>query len=72
LTHSLQTGIISALAGVAFGVFFLVCLLIYYIWENRRRDARYGKPDEISASQELRDELATATDTELDSFRYVL
>ncbi|RFU27511.1 hypothetical protein B7463_g8822, partial [Scytalidium lignicola] len=66
------TGMTACLAGAAFGIFFLICLLLYYIWENRRRDALYGKPNELSTGEELQDELANITDTELHSFRYVL
>ncbi|KAJ6090059.1 hypothetical protein N7467_005275 [Penicillium canescens] len=69
---SYQTGIKAAMAGLAFGIFFLICLYVFYIWENRRRDRLYGSPREITEGEELQDELSNKTDHEIESFRYVL
>ncbi|KAJ5488434.1 hypothetical protein N7453_011888 [Penicillium expansum] len=66
------TGIRASMAGLAFGIFFLVCLSIYYVLENRRRDRLYRSPKEMSEIEELQDELSNETDHEIESFRYVL
>ncbi|XHG03980.1 hypothetical protein AWENTII_007263 [Aspergillus wentii] len=60
------------MSGLAFGIFFLICLLVYYIWENRRRDALYGSPSDLNENEELEQELSNKTDREIESFRYVL
>ncbi|KAJ5783273.1 hypothetical protein N7457_005047 [Penicillium paradoxum] len=69
---SYLTGIKASMAGLAFGIFFLVCLYIFYVWENRRRDRLYGSPMEMTETEELQDELSNKTDHEIESFRYVL
>ncbi|KAI9930749.1 hypothetical protein MW887_011506 [Aspergillus wentii] len=69
---SYPTGITAAMSGLAFGIFFLICLLVYYIWENRRRDALYGSPSDLNENEELEQELSNKTDREIESFRYVL
>ncbi|KAJ5120946.1 uncharacterized protein N7515_010334 [Penicillium bovifimosum] len=66
------TGIKAAMAGLAFGVFFLACLYVFYVWENRRRDRLYGSPRELTETEELQDELSNKTDHEIESFRYLL
>ncbi|RMJ26606.1 Allantoate [Aspergillus sp. HF37] len=68
---SYPTGIASAVSGLTLGAFFLCCLWVYYIWENDRRDKRYGLPSEMTDSDEMRDELSNKTDREIPSFRYV-
>lgn len=60
------------MAGLAFGIFFLICLFIFYALENRRRDMLYGSPREMTEAEELEDELSNKTDHEIESFRYVL
>lgn len=60
------------MAGLAFGIFFLICLYIFYALENRRRDRLYGSPTEMTETEELEDELSNKTDHEIESFRYVL
>jgi tetrahydromethanopterin S-methyltransferase subunit F len=67
-----QTGLIASVSGLAIGVLFLIALLFYYIWENRRRDRLYGVPRSLSTVEELEDELSNKTDKQLHSFRYVL
>ncbi|KAL2872411.1 MFS transporter [Aspergillus lucknowensis] len=67
-----DTGMAVSVAGLALGVFFLLCLLVYYIWENRRRDARYGRPEDLSEVQAIAEGLSNKTDLEITSFRYVL
>ncbi|KAJ5813222.1 hypothetical protein N7447_010245 [Penicillium robsamsonii] len=66
------TGIKASMAGLAFGIFFLVCLYIFYVSENSRRDRLYGSPSEITETEELQDELSNKTDHEIESFRYLL
>lgn len=58
--------------GFALGAFFLSCLYVYYRVENKRRDRRYGRPEEQNTMQELEDELSSKTDREIQSFRYVV
>lgn len=62
----------AAISGLALGVFFLVCLLVYYVFENRRRDAIYGAVTELTESQEVAQGLSNKTDLEIESFRYML
>ncbi|KAL4918321.1 major facilitator superfamily domain-containing protein [Aspergillus aurantiobrunneus] len=66
------TGMAASVSGLAFGVFFLFLLLVYYAWENRRRDAVYGLPEQISESEVVAQGLSNKTDLEIESFRYVL
>lgn len=67
-----QTGIKAAMSGLILGIFFLICLRIFYMWENSRRDRLYGLPTQITSTEELEDEFSNKTDHEIDSFRYVL
>ncbi|KAL4782146.1 major facilitator superfamily domain-containing protein [Aspergillus varians] len=67
-----HTGMTASVAGLAFGVFFLVLLLIYYAWENKRRDRVYGPPEQFTESEEVAQGLSNRTDLEIPSFRYVL
>lgn len=60
------------MCGLVLGMGFLLCLMGYYIWENRRRDRVHGLPSEITENEELSQELSNRTDTEIPSFRYVL
>lgn len=60
------------MAGLVLGVFFLTCLYVFYVWENRRRDRLYGTPEHFTETEELQDELSNKTDQEIESFRYVL
>ncbi|KAJ5159382.1 uncharacterized protein N7482_006386 [Penicillium canariense] len=66
------TGIKAAMSGLVFGIFFLICLYIFYVGENRRRDRLYGSPRQLTEAEELQDELSNKTDREIESFRYVL
>jgi hypothetical protein len=59
------------MSGLILGIFFLICLYVYYIWENRRRDRLYGSPQQLTEAEELHDELSSKTDREIESFRYV-
>lgn len=60
------------MSGLAFGIFFLICLLVFYLYENRRRDRLYGSPREITVTEELQDEISNKTDHEIESFRYMV
>lgn len=62
----------SAVSGLALGIFFLICLMLYYIFENRRRDALYGPPEQMTENEELAQDLSNKTDGEIGSFRYVI
>jgi hypothetical protein len=62
----------TAVSGLSFGVFFLILLLAYYAWENKRRDRVYGPAGQFTESEELEQGLSNRTDLELPSFRYVL
>ncbi|CAI7584145.1 hypothetical protein N7533_000366 [Penicillium manginii] len=69
---SYPTGIKAAMSGLVLSIFFLVVLYFYYIYENRRRDRLYGRPEDMTVGAELQDELSNKTDTEIESFRYIL
>ncbi|KAJ5227639.1 uncharacterized protein N7469_007645 [Penicillium citrinum] len=69
---SYPTGIKAAMSGLIFGIFFLMCLYAYYVYENKRRDRLYGSPVEMTEQEELQDEFSNKTDHEIESFRYVL
>lgn len=60
------------MCGLILGIFFLLCLLAYYIWENCRRDALYGSASSLTENEELAQDLSNKTDQEIESFRYVL
>lgn len=69
---SKQTGLKACIAGYALSSVFYICLYAYYVQENRRRNRRYGRVEEMAVTQELEDELSNKTDWEIESFRYVL
>jgi hypothetical protein len=71
-TNQSQTGMAASVAGLSLGIFFLTCLLVYYIWENKRRDAKYGTPVELSDAQAIAEGMSDKTDLEIESFRYML
>ena len=60
-----------AVSGLALAVFFLICLLVYYVIENCRRDKVYGVPTPLDAAEESAQALHK-TDLEIKSFRYLL
>ncbi|OJJ07289.1 hypothetical protein ASPVEDRAFT_363578 [Aspergillus versicolor CBS 583.65] len=66
------TGMKAAVSGLALGAFFLLCLLLYYIFENRRRDAKYGPPTQLTEEEERAHALSNKTDLEIESFRYLI
>ncbi|KAL6230292.1 hypothetical protein BDW75DRAFT_248780 [Aspergillus navahoensis] len=66
------TGMKAAISGLALGAFFLICLLCYYIIENRRRDAKYGPPTQLTEEEERAHALSNKTDLESESFRYLI
>jgi hypothetical protein len=67
-----STGIRATLSGFALGIFFLVLLLAYYVWENKRRDKVFGIVTEASEMQELVEDVSNKTDMQLQNFRYTL
>ncbi|KAJ6153582.1 hypothetical protein N7470_006541 [Penicillium chermesinum] len=69
---SYPTGITAAMSGLVLSIFFLLCLYVYYTWENRRRDKLYGSPADMTVGAELREELSNKTDRQIESFRYLL
>ncbi|KAL4931765.1 MFS general substrate transporter [Aspergillus undulatus] len=66
------TGMKGAISGLALGCFFLGCLLFYYLLENKRRDAKYGPPRELTDEEELAQGLSNKTDLEIENFRYLI
>jgi hypothetical protein len=62
----------AAISGLALGAFFLVCLLVYYVTENKRRDIVYGPPIQLTEAEERVQGLSNKTDLEIESFRYVV
>ncbi|KAJ5683245.1 hypothetical protein N7462_006410 [Penicillium macrosclerotiorum] len=65
------TGIRASLCGLALGIFFLVLLLIFYIYENKRRDAKQS-PMDFSDPHDLVAEQTNKTDRQILRFRYAL
>ncbi|KAJ6031975.1 hypothetical protein N7540_002707 [Penicillium herquei] len=63
-----QSGIEASLCGLLLGVFFLVVLYIYYVWENKRRDSLSQAAGEVTYD-EAADQL-DKTDKQIPSFRY--
>jgi hypothetical protein len=60
------------MAGFALGIFFLFFLYLYYLFENRRRDKKYGVPSlAVDAEEDLMEENLTMSDRQIHSFRYV-
>ncbi|KAF5863256.1 hypothetical protein ETB97_010378 [Aspergillus alliaceus] len=66
------TGMKAAISGLALGAFFLVCLLVYYVVENKRRDNVYGPASQLTEAEERMQGLSNKTDLEIESFRYVM
>ncbi|KAL4777205.1 major facilitator superfamily domain-containing protein [Aspergillus nidulans var. acristatus] len=66
------TGMKAAISGLALGAFFLTCLLCYYLYENRRRDAKYGPPTQLTEEEDRAHALSNKTDLEIESFRYLI
>ncbi|KOS47343.1 hypothetical protein ACN38_g1675 [Penicillium nordicum] len=66
------TGMKASISGLALGAFFLICLLLYYIFENRRRDLKYGPPTQLTDEEERAHALSNRTDLEIESFRYLI
>lgn len=60
------------MSGLALGIFFLMCLRVFYMWENTRRNRLYGSPEQLTSAEELQDEFSNRTDHEIESFRYML
>ncbi|OBT82514.1 hypothetical protein VE02_09591 [Pseudogymnoascus sp. 03VT05] len=67
---SYPTGLEESISGFALGAVFLLCLFVYYNWENRRRNRLYGRPEEMTSREELADELSNKTDRQIESFRF--
>lgn len=59
------------MCGLVLGIGFLLVLLAYYIFENKRRDRVYGRPEDMAENEEFAQELSNKTDREIPSFRYV-
>ncbi|KAL4791103.1 MFS general substrate transporter [Aspergillus venezuelensis] len=66
------TGMKGAISGLALGCFFLFCLLFYYLWENKRRDRKYGPAVPLTEEEERAQGLAHKTDLEIENFRYLI
>ncbi|KAL4809896.1 MFS general substrate transporter [Aspergillus unguis] len=66
------TGLKGVLAGFSLAIFFLVMLYIYYVFENRRRDRKYGPVDQDGVSDYDEENFLNHTDRQITSFRYVL
>lgn len=67
-----RMGLKSTIAAFAFAMFFLLCLLVYYVYENRRRD-RVNGPTAAAVDGVEAPMLSTAeTDRTIPSFRYVM
>ena len=60
------------MSGLVLGIASLIGLFSYYIFENRRKDRVHGLPSQLSANEELAQDLSNKTDREISSFRYVL
>ena len=71
---SYPTGITASLCGFCLGCFFLLSMRLYLMWENRRRNRKYGVVD---AASNLAEDAATTADTDLTdkqntNFRYMM
>lgn len=62
----------ASVGGLAASVLFLICLMGYYIWENRRRDIKYGRLEDMDEVEVIAESLSNKTDLEMRSFRYML
>ncbi|KAF7175522.1 hypothetical protein CNMCM7691_008623 [Aspergillus felis] len=68
---SYPTGMKATISGLTFGTFFLLCLLVYYIFENRHCDALYGPLAQLPEEEQAQG-LSNKTDLEIESFRYLM
>ncbi|OAL18704.1 hypothetical protein AYO22_10397 [Fonsecaea multimorphosa] len=70
------TGIKAALSGLALGSWFLACLLVYYVWENARRNRRHGQSQRrlsVVGDGPREDlDMSGKTDRQLPDFRYMI
>ncbi|KAL4790100.1 hypothetical protein BDV19DRAFT_394428 [Aspergillus venezuelensis] len=69
------TGQKGVLAGFALAIFFLILLYIYYEFENRRRDRKYGPVGQGQGHGSIdyvTEDLLNRTDRQIPSFRYTL
>ncbi|KAJ5546105.1 MFS general substrate transporter [Penicillium frequentans] len=66
------TGLRATLSGLALGVFFLISLLGYYLWENTRRNHTYGFQTEAPEAENIADDFSNLTDMQIKSFRYAI
>ncbi|KAJ5898984.1 major facilitator superfamily domain-containing protein [Penicillium taxi] len=66
------TGIRASLCGFAIGILFLILLLAYYIWENKRRDSQQGAGADTDDNGDYIEERSGRTDRQISGFRYVL
>ncbi|KAL4958884.1 MFS general substrate transporter [Aspergillus stella-maris] len=69
------TGLKGVLTGFALTIFFLVLLYIYYEFENRRRDRKYGPVGQGQGQGSIdyvTEDLLNRTDRQIPSFRYTL
>ncbi|KAL4955488.1 hypothetical protein BDW69DRAFT_182516 [Aspergillus filifer] len=64
------TGMKGVLAGFALAIFFPVLLYIYYEFENRRRDRKYGQGQD--SANYVTEDLLNRTDRQIPSFLYTL
>ncbi|KIW19111.1 hypothetical protein PV08_03403 [Exophiala spinifera] len=60
-----QDGLIASVSGLALGVVFLATLLLYYIWENRRRDRLENSHSPSTSLGEQPGEMSNKTDKQL-------
>ncbi|KAB8249361.1 major facilitator superfamily domain-containing protein [Aspergillus flavus] len=67
-----SSGIEATLCGLVLGVFFLGCLFVYYIWENKRRDRQHGVMNEGLDVHDLVEEQNRKTDRQIPGFRYTI
>ncbi|KAE8416404.1 major facilitator superfamily domain-containing protein [Aspergillus pseudocaelatus] len=67
-----SSGIEATLCGLALGVFFLGCLFLYYIWENKRRDRQQGVMNEGLDVHDLLKQQNSKTDRQIPGFRYTV
>ncbi|KAL2830983.1 MFS general substrate transporter [Aspergillus pseudoustus] len=66
------TGLRGVLVGFALAIFFLILLFIYYEYENRRRDKKYGPAHLQAEADYVTEDFMNLTDRQIPSFRYTL
>ncbi|KAI5301490.1 hypothetical protein KEM56_001668 [Ascosphaera pollenicola] len=64
------TGIRSTISAFAFSLFFIILLFLYYIFENKRRNSKYGRPEDLPEEADVNEMITEHTDRTITGFSH--